>query len=217
VRHATQDAPTETTGHLPPARSDTGRPPHERALPAQESGTTSGRTFRTAGADPIRSRKETSMRRTTVKLTILAAAAALLPLTQPADAALTGVTAHRGAAAPEAYFEFDYPPASDKVVFKLTDTAKIQEARNIINGTQKDKTHVMGKIVKRAASYNTGWSFHLDPATINFFQAAIEVCDAAPRYVEDHLDEAGGAFLPGAYWCPWGSRLLREVPAPQAS
>ncbi|GAT69307.1 calmodulin [Planomonospora sphaerica] len=157
------------------------------------------------------------MPRTTVKLAVLAAAAALLSLTQPAGATPTGATAHRGAAASEAYFEFDYPPSPDKVVFKLTDTAKIQEARNIVNGTQKDRTHVIGRIVKRPESYNPGWSFHLDPASISFFQVAIEVCDAAPRYVEDHLDEAGGAFLPGAHWCPWNSRLLREVPAPQTS
>jgi hypothetical protein len=40
---------------------------------------------------------------------------------------------------------------------------------------------------------------------------AIEVCDANMMYVEDHLDEAGGAFLPGNHWCPWDSRVTREV------
>ncbi|MGW4194013.1 BP74-related protein [Streptomyces sp. NPDC005004] len=28
------------------------------------------------------------------------------------------------------------------------------------------------------------------------------------------LDEAGGAFLPRGCWCPWTSRLTREVQAP---
>jgi hypothetical protein len=49
---------------------------------------------------------------------------------------------------------------------------------------------------------------------VRFFEVAIEVCDATMPYVEDHLDEVGGAFLPGGYWCPWTSRLTREVPAP---
>ncbi|MEV6153513.1 hypothetical protein AB0L53_24515 [Nonomuraea sp. NPDC052129] len=29
-----------------------------------------------------------------------------------------------------------------------------------------------------------------------------------------HPDEACGAFLPGCFFCPWTSRLVREVPAP---
>ena len=49
------------------------------------------------------------------------------------------------------------------------------------------------------------------PNSISFFSQAIEVCDANMMYVEDHLDEACGAFLPGCHWCPWDSRLTREV------
>ncbi|WP_438028543.1 BP74-related protein [Sorangium sp. So ce233] len=96
-------------------------------------------------------------------------------------------------------------------IFEITDPAKIEEARNILSGKQQSKVHVHGRIVKSRASYNPDWSFHLDPATINFFEVAIEVCDAGIPYVEDHLDEAGGAFLPGCHWCPWTSRLTREV------
>jgi hypothetical protein len=72
----------------------------------------------------------------------------------------------------------------------------------------------MGRIVKRPADYNPGWSFHINPDTISFFDFAIEVCDASPSYVEDHLDEACGAFLPGCYWCPWSSRLKEEITSP---
>jgi hypothetical protein len=111
----------------------------------------------------------------------------------------------------EAYFEFDYPPAPETFVFKLTDSAKIQEAKNILSGKQTDKVHVMGKIIKRPAPYNSKWNFHLDPATIQFFEVSIEVCDAGIAYTDDYLDEACGVFLPDCIWCPWGSRLLREV------
>jgi hypothetical protein len=45
-----------------------------------------------------------------------------------------------------------------------------------------------------------------DPNTITFFTVAIEVRDASIDYVEDHLDEACSAFLPG-----WSSRFTREV------
>src|ERR1041384_2411174 len=100
-----------------------------------------------------------------------------------------------------AYFIFDYPPRPDTFVFKLTDAKKIQEARDILSGKQKDRTHVSGIIVKSAAPYNLEWKFHLDPQSISFFEMAIEVCDAGIQYVEDHLDEVGGAFLPGSRWC----------------
>jgi hypothetical protein len=40
---------------------------------------------------------------------------------------------------------------------------------------------------------------------------SIEVCDAATSYVEEHLAEVGGAFLPGRRWCPWSSRVIAEV------
>jgi hypothetical protein len=113
-----------------------------------------------------------------------------------------------------AYFVFDYPPAPDTFVFKLTDPKKIQEARDILSGKQKDRTHVTGIIVTSAAPYNPGWGFHYEPESISFFEMSIEVCDAAIEYVEEHLDEVGGAFLPGNRWCPWGSRLLREISWP---
>ena len=72
----------------------------------------------------------------------------------------------------------------------------------------------MGRIVKRTAPYNPAWSYHLEPASITFFDFSIEVCDATIPYVEEHLDEAGGAFLPGLWWCDGSSRLVREIPGP---
>jgi hypothetical protein len=132
--------------------------------------------------------------------------------------ALSGVApvaqADRAAAADIAYFEMTYGhrPGSEFVI-ALTDPAKIRHARDLLKGGTDDNPHVLGRIEKRPAPYNGRWSFHLRPETIDFFEQAIEVCDASTHYVEEHLDEAGGAFLPGLIWCPWDSRLTREVPA----
>lgn len=114
----------------------------------------------------------------------------------------------------DAYFTFDTPPETDRFVIKLTDSEVIQHARDILSGKETSQTHVLGRIVKRQADYNLGWSFYIDPGTIRFFAFAIEVCDASMRYTEDHLDEAGGAFLPGAFWCPWSSQLREEITWP---
>ncbi|MEH1967601.1 BP74-related protein [Nostoc sp.] len=114
-------------------------------------------------------------------------------------------------AATPARFVFEDRPGSGQFVVELTDESKIQKARDILSGKEKDRTHIYGRIIKRPAAYNPDWSYQLDPASIDFFQMAIEVCDAPIQYTEDHLDEAGGAFLPGFLWCPWTSRLVKEI------
>ncbi|WP_329083667.1 MULTISPECIES: BP74-related protein [unclassified Streptosporangium] len=151
------------------------------------------------------------MRRITPKVASLAAVA-MLALTTPAEAQQADTT-HHTTNAPDAYFEFTDVTQSTAVL-KLTDPAKIQHARDLLSGATTEKPHVVGRILKRPAPYNPLWSFHYNPDTIDFFDYAIEVCDATLPYVEDHLDEAGGPFLPGLVWCPWTSKLVREIPAP---
>src|SRR5262245_59018987 len=118
------------------------------------------------------------------------------------------------AASEEAYFVFDSPPRGDLFVIKLTDPAKIQKARDILSGKETSSRRVGGVIVKEPACYNTPWSYHLDPQSIEFFGAAMEVCDGAMAYIESHLDKVGGDLLPGNRWCSWRSRMVGEIPPP---
>ena len=108
--------------------------------------------------------------------------------------------------ATEAYFIFNATTAPDTFIFKLTDPAKIQEARNIISGRLNKL--VTGAIIKRPVYYNSPWHFYLDPKTISFADGAVEVCDASIRYLENNLN---GAY---PYWCPWGTRQIREIAPP---
>ncbi len=112
----------------------------------------------------------------------------------------------------EAYFKFDTPPAPETFIIKLTDPGKIDRAKAILDGGEKEAVHVTGVIVKEPASYNDSWSFHLEPESIEFFDVSTEACDSSIQGVEDNLDEVGGAFLPDNRWCPWNSRLIREIP-----
>jgi hypothetical protein len=100
---------------------------------------------------------------------------------------------------------------TERFVFALSDPNRILEARSLIAGKNPNKHAVQGTIVTQRASYNPQWSFHLDPASIGFFEIATEVCDANVTYVEDHLKEVGGSFLPNNHWCPWSSYLIAEV------
>jgi uncharacterized protein (TIGR03437 family) len=108
----------------------------------------------------------------------------------------------------------DGTSASQQFVVKITDPAIIQEARAALSESDTHSVHVIGTVVKAPAYFNAPWGFHLDPASIGFFNFAAEVCDAATSYVQDHLSETGEAFLPDNVWCPWGSYLLAEVAEP---
>ncbi|TYB47082.1 calmodulin-binding protein [Nonomuraea sp. PA05] len=144
------------------------------------------------------------MRRITRKIGAPLAALAVLATATPATAQQ---------AAPAAYFVMT-DITREEFVVQLTDPGKIRHARDLVHGETRERPHVVGRIVKRQTPYNPRWSYHYNPDTVDFFDAAIEVCDATIPYVEDNLDEAGGAFLPGLVFCPWTSRLVRELPAP---
>jgi hypothetical protein len=110
-----------------------------------------------------------------------------------------------------AYFRFTDTDGKPRFVIELRDPDTIAHARRILSGEEQSRIHVQGTVVKASAPYNPGWSFHLDPGSIDFFELAIEVCDASMQYVEAHLDEVGGSTLPGSHWCPWSSQLVDEV------
>jgi hypothetical protein len=112
-----------------------------------------------------------------------------------------------------AYFEVGFTSLPTVTfVIKVVSPETIAEARAVLDAGERRS--VMGLIVKEPADYNPPWSYHIDPATVSLFEFAIEVCDASPLYVEEHLDEACGAFLPDCRWCPWSSFLSREIPPP---
>jgi len=111
-----------------------------------------------------------------------------------------------------AWFAFTQQSSpGQEFIIQLNQDSQIQKARDILSGKETEAIHVHGRIVKRRQPYNPRFNFYLDPDTINFFAQAIEVCDATMYYVEEHLDEACGAFLPGCHWCPWDSKLSREL------
>ncbi|MET8053056.1 calmodulin-binding protein [Streptosporangium sp. NPDC005286] len=154
------------------------------------------------------------MRRVFTKIGSCAAVAMLaLAGIQPAQAEQFDGAARRGAADPPAYFEMTDISRRSFIV-KIDKEVDIKHARDLVSGADRERPHLLGRIIRRPAPFNPGWSYHFDPATLGFFDVAIEVCDATMTYVEDHLDEAGGAFLPGNLWCPWSSKLVKEVPAP---
>ena len=95
-------------------------------------------------------------------------------------------------------------------VARILDENVIEVARNEV-GKNESWMIISGTINKTAVDWNPGWSYHLIPETIEFGEFFIEVCDATAPFVEDNLADAGGAFLPNLFWCPWSTRVLQEI------
>lgn len=85
----------------------------------------------------------------------------------------------------------------------ITNPNGVQQALDLWAGTSKAAIP-NGALVCASASFNCGWGFHQDPATIEFAEATIEVCDGTPSYVDANC----GDF--GAQYCPW-SAVLSEL------
>jgi hypothetical protein len=155
--------------------------------------------------------------RRSVKATTGAIAAALITAicTTPAPAATHAAGDTRTSATKilPAYFKMT-DVTGRLFTVEMTNPKDIEHARALLSGKTREMSHVMGRIVKSKAWFNTQWGYHIDSRTVSYFDFATEVCDATIPYVQEHLAEAGGAFLPGLTWCDWSSRLVREVPAP---
>ena len=55
------------------------------------------------------------------------------------------------------------------------------------------------------ADHNAPWSWHLDPEDIEMAEVAMELCDGAPWFVEEELDQ----FIETAgRYCPWSAALV---------
>ncbi|MDF1478582.1 hypothetical protein PYV02_05735 [Leifsonia sp. H3M29-4] len=83
----------------------------------------------------------------------------------------------------------------------------IQHAKDLMAGSEEGRIPV-GTIVRDDPSVNAPWSWHIDPATLEFADATIEVCDGLPEYVED------GTLTSDTY-CPWSAEVI-EITGPGA-
>jgi len=111
----------------------------------------------------------------------------------------------------KAFFMFDCPPGKDRFILMLEDKEKIKIARERVLSRSED-LHVRGEIIPTTVAYNEPWSFHLDPATIDFVETDPEFADKINTCVESQLSRAKATFPPNDVWHTGGARLLAEVP-----
>ena len=107
-----------------------------------------------------------------------------------------------------------YPPGSVIVTFKVTnekyrvlvtDPANIAIAQKLLAGKEAPRIP-NGVVVRGDPSVNTGWSWHIDPDTLEFADMTTEVCDGKPSFVEANA-------ISGNRFCPWSAKVVAIEPA----
>ena len=90
----------------------------------------------------------------------------------------------------------------DHFVLRLDDPDKISTARDMVKGLSTFQ-HVGGNTAG-PETWNPYWSFHIVPSSVYFFEASIEICDAAICWVHQNGPPTGN-------WCPWTSTIEYEI------
>ena len=83
----------------------------------------------------------------------------------------------------------------------LTDPADIAIARQLLAGEEAPRIP-NGVIVRGSdGGVNTGYSWYIDPESVEFAEVTMEVCDGLPSFVED-------GSLTGDRYCPWAAEVI---------
>jgi hypothetical protein len=102
-----------------------------------------------------------------------------------------------------------FPAGSVIVTFKvgsetyrvlLTDPEDVATANELLAGYEAPRIP-NGVVVRGDASVNTGWSWHIDPESLEFADVTTEVCDGKPSFVEQGI-------ITGDRFCPWSAHVV---------
>jgi hypothetical protein len=126
--------------------------------------------------------------------------------------ALLAACGHSGSAEPEpagvATFQILHPTHDERFLLRTSNPEVIARARAELAKPFAERTLFPSGALVRGSGYNAPWSWHLAEDRWNLVEMSMEVCDAWPGYIEEHLDEWLGQV--GSF-CPWSSRVEREI------
>ncbi len=89
---------------------------------------------------------------------------------------------------------------SEQYKIRLTDPSDIEVARKLLHGNGAPR--IPNRVVIRGTSnVNVGYSWHIDPDTIEFADVTTVVCDGLPPDVEK------GQITSDRY-CPWSAEVI---------
>ena len=79
----------------------------------------------------------------------------------------------------------------------------IAHAKELLAGTTLPLGMVPWLVVRGDdGGVNAPWTWHIDPATLEFADQTTEVCDGIPEHVED-------GTVTSDYYCPWSAVIVK--------
>ena len=126
-----------------------------------------------------------------------ASAAPSAPST-PASAAPTPAPSAPPSARPGVVVTFAV--GDEQYRIELTDPADAEIARRLLAG-QEAPSIPNGLVVRGDPSVNVGYTWHIDPASVEFADVTTEVCDGKPSDVEANT-------ITSDRYCPWSAKVV---------
>ena len=84
---------------------------------------------------------------------------------------------------------------------EVTDPADAEIARKLLRGEAAPGIP-NGIVVRGDPSVNTGYTWHIDPASLEFADVTTEVCDGLPSDVEANT-------ITSDHYCPWQAKVVK--------
>jgi len=88
---------------------------------------------------------------------------------------------------------------------ELASPELVAHARALLAGDDVAKIP-LGTVVRNDPGPNAPWSWHIDPATLEFADMTIGVCDGVQSLVED-------GTVSSDQYCPWSARIVAVEPS----
>ena len=89
---------------------------------------------------------------------------------------------------------------SEQYKIELITPELVEHAVGLLNGEDLEAIP-LGTVVRDDPGVNAPWSWHIDPATLEFAFVTTEVCDGLPSYVEDEI-------VTSDQFCPWSAKVV---------
>ena len=92
---------------------------------------------------------------------------------------------------------------NEKFRVQLIERQDIEDAFAVLRSDNSSfGKHINGKIVRTPSRYNPGYSWHLDPRDLGFYERSWETCDGQPSFVT-------ADWWNDPRFCPWQGKVVK--------
>lgn len=124
---------------------------------------------------------------------------------------ITGCSDSTSADPETRYYEFAHESGASEytMIASTSDPAVIEQVEKQLQKPFDERKMFINGDIARGSGANAQLGWHFIPGEWELAESAVEVCDGRPDMVDENLDYWVDQV---GFFCPWSSRVLREVP-----